>query len=230
MNGSGGLWDIWTESLTNNTYSHNTVGSYSGRMVSASIIKLFIMGAVYQEVANGYISNTDVYQDVRNMITISDNDAANRLIRRLGNGDASAGMAKINQFAQNIGCTNTSINRLMLEENGLENYTSAEDCARILKLIYRGQCVSKELSAEMLTHLSFQEVNDRIPQGVPSGVTVAHKTGNLTNLSNGDVGIVLLDDNPYIICAINNSSEGDSVINGKIVTVSETVYNYYKVQ
>lgn len=230
LNDSGGSWDVWTESLVSNTYSHNEAGSGSGRMVSASIIKLFIMGAVYQEVENGTITYASVQQDIRNMITISDNDAANRLIRRLGDGDPAAGMAKINQFAQSLGCRNTTINRLMLEENGLENYTSAEDCAKILRLIYRGQCVSRDLSSEMLTHLSLQEVNDRIPQGVPGGVTVAHKTGNLSNIANGDVGIVLLDDSPYIICVINNSAEGDGAINDKIVRISETAYNYYKIK
>lgn len=230
LNDCGGTWDVWTESLSNSTYTHNETGSGDGRMVSASLIKLFVMGAVYQEVENGSISDADVYQDVRNMITISDNDAANRLIRRLGNGDPSAGMTKINQFAKNIGCTHTSINRLMLDNNGLENYTSAEDCAKILRLIYFGQCVSQKQSSEMLTHLSLQEVNDRIPQGVPVGVSVAHKTGNLTNISNGDVGIVLLNDNPYIICVINNSTEGDGIINDNIITISETTYNYYKVQ
>lgn len=230
LDSSGGTWDVWTESLANHTYTHNETSSSSAGLVSASLIKLFVMGTVYQEVENGTIAKEDVYQDIRNMIAVSDNDAANRLIRLLGNGDGSIGMAKINQFARNIGCSNTSINRLMLEENGNENYTSAEDCAKILRLIYYGECVNKNYSSEMMECLAAQEVNDRIPQSVPAGVTVAHKTGNLTNLSNGDVGIVLIDSNPYIICVINNSSQGDGVINDSIIDISEAAYNYYKVQ
>ena len=40
----------------------------------------------------------------------------------------------------------------------------------------------------MLTLLLEQTVNDRLPSRLPQGHPVAHKTGNLPNLSCGDVG------------------------------------------
>lgn len=225
---SMGAWDIWTESLSKQSYSHNTSGNNSGRMVSASIIKLFIMGATYQEIGNSNISHDSVYSDIHNMIAISDNDAANRLIRALGNGDSSAGLAVVNRFAEDIGCYDTQINRVMLAENGLENYTSSKDCATILRMIYNRNCVSQQWSDEMLTHLKAQTVNDRIPQGVPPNTEVAHKTGNLTNICNGDVGIVFSDTGDYIICAINNGTASEGTINDIIAEISASVYNYYK--
>ena len=48
------------------------------------------------------------------MITVSDNDAANTLVNWLGNGDNSAGMAKVNGFCQEHGFTSTQMNRLLL--------------------------------------------------------------------------------------------------------------------
>lgn len=228
LSGAGGSWDVWAESLNRSTFSHVQLRKSSDPMVSASLIKLFIMGTVYQAVEEGSISNSEVYQDIRSMITISDNEAANRLIRKLGSGNEQDGLTRINQFAEDIGCLNTQINRVMLAENGLENYTTAEDCARILKLIYSGTCVNEKWSAEMLDCLKGQQVNDRIPQGVPSGTVVAHKTANLTNSSNADVGIVFADSGPYIICVINNDSPNDSITNEQITAVSQTVYKYYQ--
>ena len=228
LTGAGGSWDVWTESLNRSTFSHVQLRKSDSQMVSASLIKLFIMGTVYQAVEEGSIRNGDVYQDIRSMITISDNDAANRLIRKLGSGNEQDGLTRINQFAEDIGCLNTQINRVMLAENGLENYTTAEDCARILKLIYTGNCVNEKWSAEMLDCLKGQQVNDRLPQGVPSGTVVAHKTANLTNSSNADVGIVFADSGPYIICVINNDSPNDSITNEQITAVSQAVYKYYQ--
>ena len=227
LNGAGGNWDVWVEPLGNSMYAHmQSAGTH--RMVSASLIKLFIMGTVYQAVDEGSIDNDDVYADIRNMITISDNDAANRLIRELGNGNEQDGITRINQFAEDIGCMDTQMNRLMLENNGLENYTSAEDCAKLLKLIYNGQCINAKWSAEMMSIMKEQQVNDRIPQGLPRDVVVAHKTANLTNLANADVGIVFADNRPYIICIINNNSPDDTATNGQIAALSEAVYDYYQ--
>ena len=225
---ASGSWDIWVEDLDSNTYSHILKESDGTGMISASLIKLFIMGAAYDEIAGKRLIGSSVKQDIWNMITVSDNDAANRLIRAIGGGDETNGMKIINEFAQDIGCTETKLNRVMLAENGLENYTSAEDCARILRLIYKGKCVNSQFSEEMMDCLKGQMVNDRIPSGIPSSITVAHKTGNLTNLSNGDVGIVFLKDKAYILCVINNHSTNDTQTNAEIIRISEQVYNYYQ--
>lgn len=223
--GTSGSWDIWAESLSTASYAHVVQGS-GDSMVSASLIKLFIMGAAFQEVYLGNISDNAVHQDIWNMITVSDNDAANRVISTIGNGSSESGIAKVNAFISSIGCTGSQLNRLMLEENGKQNYTTAEDCARILRLIYNGQCINEDYSEIMMDCLKGQNINDRIPLGVPTSVTVAHKTGNLVNLCNGDVGIVLTPDVDYILCVINNDSVNDSQTNADIVRVSESVYNY----
>ena len=198
-----------------------------GRMVSASLIKLFIMGAVYAEIEAGALAHDAVYPELRQMITVSDNDAANRLIRLLGGGDAAAGMAAVNAFAASIDCPDTRLNRLMLADNGLENDTSAADCAQILRLIYRGACVSETWSAEMLELLQTQTVNNRIPQQLPPETAVAHKTGDLPRLCSADVGIVFTPRGDYLLCVICNHSSEDAQTAEDIAALSRLVYDYY---
>lgn len=221
---AAGSWSVYYESLTDG--SSCGVNS-SQSMVSASLIKLFIMGAVYQEVEAGTLSHDGVYSDIYSMITVSDNDAANRLVRALGNGDAAAGMEKVNAWAQSIGCGQSSQKRLMLDNNGLQNYVSARDCGTILRMIYAGQCVSQTWSAEMLSCLKAQTVNNRLPAQLPAGTVVAHKTGDLSNLSCGDVGIVYAPQGCYILCVINNQSPNDGQTIQSIAELSVKVYEQF---
>lgn len=225
LEGLSSRWDVYVEDLTTGeiaSAAHQLPAD--GKMVSASLIKLFIMGAVYEQVEAGMLTESQVDADVHSMITISDNSASNRLTKLLGGGDAAKGMAVVNAFAKSLGCEHTELNRLMLDDNGLQNYVSAADCAAILKAIYTGTCVNVEYSATMLEHLKGQQVNNRIPAGVPGDTIVAHKTGDLSGLSCGDVGIVLGPERDYIICVICNDPYTDGGAAAKIVEISQQVY------
>ena len=220
-----GAWDLYYESLTDGkTAQAQSNHGAEPRSVAASLIKLFVMGAVYDAVQNGSLEHDAVYADLRSMIAASDNDACNRLVTKLGGGDAAAGMTAVNRFAASIGCSDVQMNRLMLKP-GSENYVSARDCAAILRMIYQKRLVSADASAEMLALLKEQTVNDRLPAALPQGVTVAHKTGNLPNLSCGDVGIVFTDKGDYILCLISNYSQNDVQTTGAMATFSRTVYD-----
>ena len=222
----GGTWDLYYESLATGAYAEAQSGhGADARSISASLIKLYVMGAVYDAVAQGRLSHDAVYGDLYSMITVSDNDACNRLVRQLGGGDAAAGMTAVNAFAQSLGCADTQMNRLMLQDNGTENYVSARDCAAILRLICNGACVSETASSEMLDLLRAQTVNDRLPANLPQGVTVAHKTGNLTNRSCGDVGLIFTPGGDYILCVISNHAQNDAQATAAIAALSRTVYD-----
>ena len=93
------------------------------------------MGAVYERVNAGALAQRDVRDALEKMITISDNNSANKLVLLLGSGDKTAGLAAVNAFAAAIGCPDSQQNRLMLENNGLQNYTTGSDCAKILRLM-----------------------------------------------------------------------------------------------
>jgi hypothetical protein len=49
----------------------------------------------------------------------------------------------------------------------------------------------------MLARLERQQVNDRLPAGVPAGTVIAHKTGNLWDIAH-DAGIVFAPGGPRI--------------------------------
>lgn len=221
-------WDVLVQNLsTGDTWvsTHNI--SKGQKMISASIIKLFIMGAVYEQVDKGALAEKNVYDDIYAMITISDNAAANRLTTLLGGGNADAGMALVNAFASEIGCDSSQQNRLMLANDNKQNYVTAADCATMLKLIYDGDCVSAEASAKMLEILKKQMVNDRLPHLLPKETVVAHKTGNLSGVSCADVGIIFSPNGDYILCCICNNQNTDQGATDKIAEISLHVYEYF---
>lgn len=223
-----GKWDVYAESLSDGRVAHAVENVEQGdTLVSASLIKLFIMGTVFDQIEKGAINLNSVSEDLNKMITVSDNEAANDLINLLGGGNSAAGMEAVNDWTDSIGCSGSHLNRLMLADNGLQNYTTAEDCARILRMIYNGQCVSAQKSAQMLKLLKAQTVNNRLPAQLPAGTVVAHKTGDLQKLSCGDVGIVYSPTVNYILCIICNNSTNDKKTAEKEADISVKVYEYY---
>ena len=221
-------WDVWVEALADGeavSCRRNLESEES--LVSASLIKLFIMGAVYQRIESGALAEESVREPLQAMITVSDNDAANELTLLLGDGDSAAGMEAVTAWAASIGCRGVEHNRLMLAGNGLENYVTAEACARLLRLIYRGECVSAYASGQMLALLKGQQVNDRIPAGLPAGTASAHKTGDLLNLCVADVGIVFSPGGDYILCAICNDPPRHSAAAEEIAALSRLVYGFF---
>lgn len=219
-------WDILFEDLSDGSIAAARANSPQEHgFISASIIKLFIMGAVYEEIEAGSLDHDAVLPDLRAMIQNSSNDAANSLTRRLGGGDAAAGMARVNRFADSIGCHESRLNRLMMDFNGNENYTTAEDCAVLLRMIYEGKCVTAERSAEMLSILKGQTFRNRIPRLLPQGTAVANKTGSLYEHSNGDVGIVFSPQGDYILCIISNEFESTEQVESDMAKLSREVYD-----
>ena len=193
-------------------------------MVSASLIKLYIMGAVYERLESGALEHGEVYPLLFAMITYSDNASANSLICLLGDGDEAAGMAAVNDWCAREGYTQTRLNRLMLRDNGLQNYTTAGDCAALLSAIYRGDCVSADASREMLSLLLAQTVNDRLPLGLPEGTPIAHKTGDLTGLCWADVGIVYSPGGDYILCVISDGTPSEREAKDAMGALSRQIY------
>ena len=205
-------------------------------MQAASLIKLFIMGAVYENydsLSQQYGSSTlDGY--LSPMITVSDNDAANSLVACLGGGDSAAGMQKVNSFCQSHGYTSTSMGRLLLASNESgDNYTSAYDCGKFLKEIYQicagtTQTPSLSHAADMYALLKQQQRTNKIPAALPEGVSVANKTGELSDVEN-DAGILYDtqggNDLVIVFLSQNLSSAGDA--QNTIAQLSRSIYLYY---
>ena len=68
------------------------------------------------------------------------------------------------------------------------NVSSAADMTRLMAMIFHGEVVDWEACDEILTILSHQQFNRRVPRYLPS-YTVFHKTGTLRGVRN-DSGII----------------------------------------
>ena len=132
------------------------------------------------------------------MITQSDNTAANLLISRLG-------MGYYNQHFQQMGLSGTRLARPMMDfsqrKKGVENTTTAQDMAQVLRKLYRAEAVSPQVSRVCLEMLKRQHLRDRIPALLPEGVPVAHKTGLERSVCH-DAGIIFTRKGDLLICVL----------------------------
>jgi beta-lactamase class A len=143
-----------------------------------------------------------VAQLMEPMILVSDNTAANLLIRHFGT-------ALINQVGRRAGMLDTLLARTFVDyfvhvEHEL-NRTTPYDMARLLYLIERGSredvrtIVNPEHCREMIALMLRQQDRDKIAAGLPAGVAVADKDGEIDGTRN-DVAIVEpFGDSPFIL-------------------------------
>src|SRR5699024_8592123 len=110
---------------------------------SASLIKLFVAATVEENldsVAAWESYSGETADLLFHMLSESDNEATNALVTRLGNGDAEAGMALVNQYCTENGYSDTSMGRLMLDfDADSDNYTSVKDCCAFLQSLLAGR-------------------------------------------------------------------------------------------
>jgi len=192
---------------------------------SASIIKLFIAGCVYNNINVLNTSESDIDTLVGEMISASDNDSANTLVRMLGSGDEERGMTMVSDYAHMLGCTETTMGRLMLDfDSEKENYTTVTDAASFLEKLYNGEISGSD---KILCYMKAQERTSKIPSGLPNGVVCANKTGELEDVEH-DVAIVYGDNVNYIICVMLSQLSDVSSGRESIKSISSIVYDYWK--
>ena len=200
---------------------------------SASLIKLYIAGAVLEKIQHQELEETETIDLLlSDMISLSDNEAANELVRYLSDShDHQDGMEKVNEFIEEHDFTDT------WQYNGLEdsnlwygdevNITSAKDCGRFLEEIYDGDMVSHLASRQLEGYLLDQEITWKIPAGIPSDIKTANKTGEKDNTQN-DASIVYTPYRDYIICVMaTNLTDEDTAVEN-IRAVSAKVYGFFQ--
>lgn len=189
--GNGGIWSVYVEDLA----TGKTVSVGGQPMVAASDIKLYVMLAVYDKQHAGTLAagGQDTTSLINQMITVSSNAATNQLVLMVGDGDMATGMQRVTGTAARYGFSSSKQLRVLSDAGtdgtGTENWTSASDCGRFLAALYRGKLVSAEASRSMLDVLLGQTRRAKIPAGVPSGIQVANKTGELAGVEN-DAAVV----------------------------------------
>lgn len=220
-----GSWSVYISDLVND--SEGNINAQ--RMQAASLIKLYIMGAVYEnynDIIQQYGKSTvDSY--LYSMITVSDNDAANTLTSYLGGGDSSEGMRVVNDFCLSHDYTSTSMGRLLLQSNEFgDNYTSVSDCGHFLQEIYNKDSSELIHADSMYDLLKAQTRRNKIPAQMPKGVNIANKTGELSNVEN-DAGIIYDTPNDVIIVFMSENLSDTGSAQSTIASISRQIYDYY---
>jgi len=212
---------------------------YQNRPMSpASMIKVFIMAAVMQEVHDGRLSleeklvirESDVVggagvitwynigevrsirELVSGMIMSSDNTATNILIDRLG-------MDKINRYIQEHGYGDTQlVHKMMIGNGGRKNFSSVRDLGKLFSRLYYHQLVGESEDRFMELVLSGQKDKECFNAALPD-FTIAHKTGEVTGLYD-DGGIFYGKQGDFVLVIMNEgfTSRGDTIEDMKQLT------------
>jgi beta-lactamase class A len=128
------------------------------------------------------------------MITASSNFSTNLLIEKLG-------VENIRAIVHALGADGVVVLRGVEDgkafEKGLNNTVTARGLATLLEVIAQGNRVDSVSSQEMLGILKRQKFNEGIPAGLPPGIAVAHKTGEITKIHH-DAAIVFAK-RPYVL-------------------------------
>ena len=200
-------------------------------LMAASVIKLFVMAFAFYQFEAGKLMqdfSLPIYKKdcvpscgaltylhegisvtaldlVTLMIIFSDNTATNVLIDLLG-------MDEIRKYIDSLGFKRTCLNRKMFDleksKQGIQNYITASETGRLLKMMHRGELVSKAASRQMISILKNQQLRSKIPfyfQALKEIPEIAHKTGEDRGITH-DVGIVY-GNVPLMLCFCGNETD-----------------------
>ena len=175
--------------------------------------------SMYQRIGD----SVTVRELMQHMITRSSNLATNTLI-------ALAQPDSINAMMRRFGASRMQVLRgvedLKAFDKGMNNMATARDLATLLAAIETGRAASPASTTAMRNTLLAQEFNEKIPAGLPPGVKVAHKTGEITAGSH-DAAIVYPPGRaPYILVVLTRGIRQDKVANSLIANISREVYAY----
>ena len=128
------------------------------------------------------------------MITVSSNLATNLLIEKLGVENIQATVHSLHADGMNV---LRGVEDGKAFAKGLNNTTTARGLQQLMEAIASGQAVDQDSSTQMIEILERQTFNECIPAGLPPGIRVAHKTGEITKIHN-DAAIVFAP-KPFVL-------------------------------
>jgi beta-lactamase class A len=186
-------------------------------------------GSLYQ-LSVGDDSDAEIYRAVGRtltlrqlceaMITVSSNFAANLLIERLG-------VKNIQATTDRLGAAGMHVLRGVEDQKafdkGLNNETTAQALAALLRKLSGGHAVSPKADAAMIDILKRQHFNDAIPAGLPDGTVVAHKTGTITRIHH-DAAIVY-GKRPYVLVVLVRGIDDEKKSAAVIASISREIWD-----
>ncbi|MBK9313295.1 MAG: serine hydrolase [Acidobacteria bacterium] len=172
---------------------------------------------VYRQIGGGM----KLIDLIDRMITWSSNLATNLLIERTG-------ADNVNRLMRRLGARDIQVRRgvedIKAFRAGINNTTTAYDLMVLLRVIAGNKFLSRKSNERMIEILSAQQFNDGIPAGLPAGLRVAHKTGNITRHDH-DAGIVFVNGRkPYVIVVLTKGIDDRKLSSRLIADISKAVY------
>jgi beta-lactamase class A len=157
----------------------------------------------------------------RRMIVRSSNLATNLLIELVG-------APRVMELMRVLGARDIRVLRGVEDEKayaaGLNNTATAYDLMLVLRAIAERRAVSPAASEMMLSILAAQEFREKIPAGLPPGVPVANKTGDITGIHH-DAAIVMPPGEPaYVLVVLTSDFADEAAANRAIAEVSRAVW------
>ena len=232
ISGYEGIWSVYTKNLMNG----EELVIHDISMRSASVMKLFVMAAVYQAIEDGSLERTsEVTARLSAMISASSNEDANYLLALLGENDFGRGIDRVNQYLHDHGYS-----RRTHEYNGFQseaaildrlhsNRVTARDCAKLLESIYHRQFGSYAVCSEVEKFMLAQQTRYKIPAGIAraaDGILIGNKTGEMDDVEN-DVAIVYSPACDYVVCIFSDGWTVKDTAQKQIQDLSEEIYRYY---
>jgi beta-lactamase class A len=161
---------------------------------------------------------------IRRMIVRSSNLATNLLIERIG-------ATRVTDLMRQLGAEDIRVLRGVEDdkayEAGMNNVTTARDLLVALRALLPGapgSPVSEASRQRMIDILKAQELNEKIPAGLPPGVPVAHKTGDITGIHHDAAIVFPPDGKPYILVVLTRGIVDEKEADKVIAEISRAVW------
>lgn len=172
---------------------------------------------VYRRIGQGMT----IIELVDRMITWSSNLATNLLIEK-------ARPARVNELMRRLGARDIQVRRGVEDakafQAGLNNTTTAYDLMLVFRAIAEAKLADRAGCEKMIEILAAQHFNQGIPAGLPAGIRVAHKTGEITR-HNHDAGIVYPPGRrPYVVVVLTRGIAERERSDRLIADISRLVY------
>ena len=250
LSGKKGDYAIYIENLSD---AENYGLRQSDIFPAASLYKLYLMAAILKEIDKGnlkledtvtssksrlieiYGSTDSGYEEAPETISYTLDEALTRIGRVSDNFSSimltdKVGLGKIQEMVEELGAEDTRIKSPTLIVNDEEEpymSTSASDISRFFRKLYTKEIVSVSVSDKLTEFLSLNQLNNRIPAGLPGDIKVIHKTGELARIRH-DAGIVYLPEKAYIIVLMSQNIKGEDEVVETFVNISKDVYEYFQ--